>query len=405
MKLKTKLFMGVALTAALVGLGLGQSYMEKDVIEASAQTLQAPAFEVDPFWPQPLPNEWILGNVIGVAVDARDHVYIVHRAWGEGIFKPFAELGLSEGTSICCEAAPPIVEFDPDGNMVRAWGGPVEGAPYVWPESNHGIEVDHKGNVWIGGNGRADSHILKFTNDGKFLQQLGTPGLPDPDSNDTSRFSRVAKISVVEETNEAFIADGYGNRRIAVLDADTGAFKRYWGAYGEKNIVDPTERYRHDPSTPPSRTFTGPVHCVEPSDDGLLYVCDRTSDRIQVFDRAGNYKSEVLIAPETGSQGSTWDLDFSRDAAQKYIYLADGQNQRVYIIDRASMEVLTQFGGGGRQPGLWFAPHSLATDSKGNIYTTETYEGKRIQKFMYKGIKDIPKMDQGALWPAGELNK
>ena len=115
MKLKTKLFMGAALTAALVGLGLGQSYMEKDVIEASAQTRQAPAFEVDPFWPQPLPNEWILGNVIGVAVDARDHVYIVHRAWGEGIFKPFAELGLSEGTSICCEAAPPIVEFDPDG--------------------------------------------------------------------------------------------------------------------------------------------------------------------------------------------------------------------------------------------------------------------------------------------------
>ena len=402
MKLKNKVLMGVTLAVSLVGLSLGQSMMNG--MDATAQSAKAPSFEVDPFWPQPLPNGWILGNVIGVAVDARDHVYIVHRAWGDGIFKPFAELGLQQGTSICCTPAPPIVEFDPDGNLVRAWGGPVEGASYVWPDSNHGIEVDHKGNVWIGGNGRGDSHILKFTNDGKFIAQYGTPGINEPDSNDTTHFSRVAKISVVEETNEAFIADGYGNRRIAVLDADTGEFKRYWGAYGEKNIVDPTERYRHDPATPSSKTFTGPVHCVEPSNDGLLYVCDRSSDRIQVFDRAGNYKSEVLIAPETGAQGSTWDLDFSRDADQKYIYLADGQNQRVYIIERSTMEVLTKFGGGGRQPGLWFAPHSLATDSKGNIYTTETYEGKRIQKFIAQGIKDIPAMDQGALWPAGELN-
>ena len=223
MKLKNKVLMGVTLAVSLVGLSLGQSMMNG--IDATAQSAKAPSFEVDPFWPQPLPNGWILGNVIGVAVDARDHVYIVHRAWGDGIFKPFAELGLQQGTSICCTPAPPIVEFDPDGNLVRAWGGPVEGAPYVWPDSNHGIEVDHKGNVWIGGNGRGDSHILKFTNDGKFIAQYGTPGINEPDSNDTTHFSRVAKISVVEETNEAFIADGYGNRRIAVLDADTGEFK------------------------------------------------------------------------------------------------------------------------------------------------------------------------------------
>ncbi|MBT5186085.1 MAG: hypothetical protein HOH19_03370 [Kordiimonadaceae bacterium] len=404
MKLKNKVLMGAALAVSLVGLGLGQSFVEEGASTATAQSRQAPSFEVDPFWPQPLPNEWILGNVIGVAVDARDHVYIVHRAWGEGIFAPFSELGLQQGTSICCTPAPPIVEFDADGNLVRAWGGPVEGAEYTWPVSNHGIEVDHNGNIWIGGNGRGDSHVLKFTNDGKFLAQYGTPGIEESDSMDQSHFSRVAKISVVAETNEAYIADGYGNRRIAVLDADTGEFKRYWGAYGEQNIVDPTERYRHDPSTPPSRTFTGPVHCVEPSNDGLIYVCDRTSDRIQVFKTDGTYLSETLIAPETGAQGSTWDLDFSRDADQKFIYLADGQNQRVYIIERATMEVLTMFGGGGRQPGLWFAPHSLATDSKGNIYTTETYEGKRIQKFLNKGIKGIPSADQGAPWPAGELN-
>lgn len=403
MKLKNKVLMGAALAVSLVGLGLGQSYVEKGAIEAGAQSRQAPSFEVDPFWPQPLPNGWILGNVIGVAIDARDHIYIVHRAWGEGIFKPFAELGLQEGTSICCTPAPPIVEFDPDGNLVRAWGGPVEGAPYVWPESNHGIEVDYKGNIWIGGNGRADSHILKFTNDGKFLQQIGTPGFAEAASNDTTRFARVAEVAVLEETNEAFVADGYGNKRVAVLDADTGEFKRYWGAYGNKP-VDSTERYRHDPSTPPSQQFTGPVHCAEPSNDGLLYVCDRTSDRIQVFKQDGTFVMEKLIAPETLSQGSTWDIDFSKDAAQKYIYLADGQNQRVYILERETLELLTMFGGGGRQPGLWFAPHSIATDSKGNVYTTETYEGKRIQKFIYKGVKDIPAMDQGPLWPAGELN-
>ena len=244
---------------------------------------------------------------------------------------------------------------------------------------------------------------MKFTRDGTFLEQLGTPGIIESDSNDTTRFSRVAEVAVVPETNEAFVSDGYGNRRIAVLDATTGEFKRYWGAYGNKP-EDPTERYRHDPTTPPHPQFTGPVHCAEPSNDGLLYVCDRSSDRIQVFKQDGTFMYEKLIMPETLSQGSTWDLDFSNDADQKYVYLADGQNQRVHILHRETLEPIAMFGGGGRLPGLWFAPHSLATDSKGNIYTTETYEGKRIQKFIAKGITDIPAMDQGALWPAGELN-
>ena len=146
------------------------------------------------------------------------------------------------------------------------------------------------------------------------------------------------------------------------------------------------------------------MHCAQPSNDGLLYVCDRTSDRIQVFKQDGTFIFEKLVMPETLSQGSTWDISFSTDADQKYIYLADGQNQRVHILLRETLEVLTMFGGGGRQPGLWFAPHSIATDSKGNIYTTETYEGKRIQKFIYQGVKDIPNKDQGVLWPAGELN-
>tara|TARA_R110002096_G_scaffold257381_1_gene450849 strand:- start:191024 stop:192226 length:1203 start_codon:yes stop_codon:yes gene_type:complete len=396
---KNKILMGAALAVSLVGLSLGlQSCSPGD--EATAQATQAPSFEVDPFWPKPLGNEWILGNVIGVAIDERDHIFIVHRASGEGIFGPRTEIGLQTGVSICCTPAPPIIEFDPDGNVVNAWGGPVEGAPYTWPSSNHGIEIDHHGNIWIGGNGAGDSHILKFTRDGTFLEQLGTPGIVEPDSNDTTRFSRVAEVTVVAETNEAFVSDGYGNRRIAVLDATSGEFKRYWGAYGNKP-EDPTERYRHDPTTPPHTQFTGPVHCAEPSNDGLLYVCDRSSDRIQVFKQDGTFMYEKLIMPETMSQGSTWDLDFSKDPEQKYVYLADGQNQRVYILLRENLEMVTMFGGGGRQPGLWFAPHSIATDSKGNIYTTETYEGKRIQKFVYQGLKDVPAKDQGALWPAG----
>lgn len=396
---KNKLLIGAALAASLLTLSFGIQSCSPGG-DATAQAPQAPSFEVDPFWPKPLGNEWILGNVIGVAIDERDHIFIVHRASGEGIFGSRTEIGLQTGVSICCTPAPPIIEFDPDGNVVNAWGGPVEGAPYTWPSSNHGIEIDHHGNVWIGGNGQGDSHILKFTRDGTFLEQLGTPGIIESDSNDTTRFSRVAEVAVVPETNEAFVSDGYGNRRIAVLDATTGEFKRYWGAYGNKP-EDPTERYRHDPTTPLHPQFTGPVHCAEPSNDGLLYVCDRSSDRIQVFKQDGTFMYEKLIMPETLSQGSTWDLDFSKDPEQKYVYLADGQNQRVYILLRENLEMITMFGGGGRQPGLWFAPHSIATDSKGNIYTTETYEGKRIQKFVYQGLKDIPAKDQGALWPAG----
>ena len=402
MKLKNKVLIGAALTVSLVGLSLGQSYMDTG-IDATAQGPQAPSFEVDPFWPQPLGNEWILGNVIGVEIDERDHVFIVHRASGEGIFGRNTEIGLATGVSIASRPAPPIIEFDPAGNVVNAWGGPVEGAPYPWPSSNHGIEIDHHGNIWIGGNGGGDSHILKFTRDGKFIEQIGTPGISEPDSNDTTHFSRVAEVSVVPETNEAFVADGYGNRRIAVLDATTNEFKRYWGAYGNEP-VDPIERYRYAPGVA-NPQFTGPVHCAQPSKDGLLYVCDRGDDRIQVFKQDGTFMFEKVIMPETLSQGSTWDISFSTDADQKYIYLADGQNQRVHILLRETLEVLTRFGGGGRQPGLWFAPHSIATDSKGNIYTTETYEGKRIQKFVYKGVKNIPSMDQGPLWPAGKLNK
>ncbi len=283
-------------------------------------------------------------------------------------------------TGECCNPAPPVLEFDPDGNLVNSWGGKGDG--YTWPASNHGITIDNKDNVWIGGNGQGDSHILKFTHDGKFLLQIGIPG-QDPNSNAMDHFGRVAKIAFDYSANEAFMADGYGNKRVAVIDMDNGRIKRYWGAYGHK--PDDANPGRYTPDAPPAQQFRNPVHCAMPSSDGLLYVCDRPNDRIQVFRKDGTFVKEKIIAPQTLGDGSVWDIAFSRDAAQKYIYLADGKNERIYVIDRASLEILTQFGDGGRQPGAFFAVHTIATDSKGNIYTTETYEGKRVQKFVYQG--------------------
>ena len=353
----------------------------------------APRFEVDPFWPKPLPNHWVLGSVVGVGVDSRDHVFIIHRGNGDSL----TELGAARNppTGECCLPAPPVLEFDPDGNLMRSWGGPGQG--YTWPASNHGIAVDPQDNIWIGGNGQGDAHILKFTRDGRFLAQFGIPGR-DANSRSTEHFGRVAKISFDATGAEAFVADGYRHRRVAVLDAATGKVKRFWGAYG--NVPDDTNPGPYDPSAPPAQQFRTPVHCAEPTNDGLIYVCDRVNDRIQVFRRDGSFVTEKIIAPLTRGDGSTWDIAFSRDPAQRFMYVADGKNMKVYVLERASLDVLTSFGDGGRQPGLFFAVHSIATDSRGNIYTTETYEGKRVQKFVHRGMAPVTRANQGAPWPS-----
>ena len=381
---------GASFAAALVALGGSEITLER---AASAQTVvQAPRFEVDPFWPKPLPNNWVLGETIGLGIDAQDHVWIVHRADRVNAIEGAADQ--NPPTASCCRRAPWVLEFDPAGNLVGHWGGPGEG--YDWPKSNHGIFIDYKDNVWIGGNDATDAHILKFTRSGKFLMQLGHPG-QSKGSNDTENFGRVAKIFVDPKANEAYIADGYGNKRVAVLDADTGRFKRYWGAYGHK--PDDTNIGRYDPEAPPAQQFRTPVHCADLANDGLVYVCDRPNDRIQVFKADGTFVKEKFIAKKTLGDGSVWDVAFSRDPEQKYMYLADGKNEKIYVMDRQSLEILTSFGDGGRQPGQFFAVHSIATDSKGNIYTTETYEGRRLQKFVYKGIGSV-KREQGTVWPA-----
>jgi DNA-binding beta-propeller fold protein YncE len=387
---RRKLITGGALVGLFAVLGVGQAALDA---ATQAQTVRAPRFEVDPMWPKPLPNQWLLGSAIGVGVDSRDHIFIIHR--GDSTLNQRTEAGAEANPPVasCCRAAPPIIEFDPEGNVVKAWGGPGQG--YTWPNSNHGITLDNKDNVWIGGNGNSDTHILKFTHDGKFLQQFSQAGLPY-NSNSRTSFGRVAKISFDVAANEAYLADGYSHKRVAVIDMTTGTMKRLWGAYG--NVPSDSNYGPYNPDVPLIPQFRTPVHCAEPSVDGLIYVCDRPNDRIQVFQKDGKFVKEVRIAPRTRGDGSVWDIAFSRDPQQTYIYLADGKNEKIYVLDRKSLEILTSFGDGGRQPGQWFGVHSIATDSKGNIYTTETYEGPRVQKFVYKGIGSV-KRDQGVVWP------
>jgi DNA-binding beta-propeller fold protein YncE len=376
-------------------LQLGQNHLNQQVIAASNERM-APKMLVDPFWPQPLPNKWILGATIGIAIDSRDHVYIVHRNQDSNFATQ--EIGLDNGVAECCTAAPPIIEFDPEGNVVNAWGGPGQG--YTWPDSNHGLEIAPNGNIWIGGNGGGDSHMLVFSANGDFVREIGLPG-EDVDSNSTEHFNKVAEIAIDPVANEAYIADGYGNKRVAVVDVATGAFKRYWGAYGNRpsdgGII-------YDPNEPLPQQFVGPVHCAEPSNDGLIYVCDRGADRIQVFRPDGTFVKEAQVARNTRGAGSAWDIAFSRDADQEFIFLADGSNFKVHILDRNSLEKLAEFGDGGRQPGLFYGTHSIASDSRGNIYTTETYEGKRVQKFVFQGLRALSDHTTGAPWPDGEIN-
>ncbi len=388
---------GMAGAAGLV-LALGVLWLAQGQLQnrVEAQSAQAPMFQVDPFWPNPMPNAWLLGSSIGIWVDDSDVIWMVHRGNLTG-----GEAGAVDGGAECCIAAPPILAFDLEGNIVHAWG-PEAGAMYQgaeWPSSNHGIFVDHEGYVWVGGNGGGDSHILKLTQEGNVVQQFGhanaradASGTMVRGSHDMESFGRVAKIFVDEVTNEVYLADGYFNRRVAVLDQETGMVDRYWGAYGNP----PDDNYEHPAGGAVSQQFRGPVHCADVSIDRLVYVCDRGSRRIQVFTTAGEYVSEHFF----GNIGaSTWDVAFSPDEEQTYIYIPDGTNQRVRVVLRETMQELTTFGQGGRYPGMFFGAHSIATDSFGNIYTTETYEGKRIQKFAYMGMRAVNARVQGPTWP------
>ncbi len=392
---------------------IGSAILDQHAVVRAA-TVMAPRFEVDLMWPKPLPNHWILGQSIGVSADSQDHIWMIHRPGSLEAGEQHATT--KPPTAQCCVPAPPVLEFDQAGNLVGHWGGPGPG--YDWPISNHGITVDSKGNVWIGGNGRGeasgrgaqngqdeegggvesfhDNMILKFTHEGKFLMQIGKPS-SSKGSNDIANLRLPAKIFVDEKRHEIYVADGYGNHRVIVFDSETGQYKRHWGAYGHK--PDDTNLGPYKPDAPPAQQFRNPVHCAMLAHDDLLYVCDRGNDRIQVFKPDGTFVKEAFIEKQTLGSGSVWDMAFSADPQQKYLYVSDGENDRIHILDRDTLEVLTTFGEGGRQPGEFYGVHSIATDSKGNIYETETYRGQRIQRFVFKGLAPVTKKDQGVLWP------
>jgi DNA-binding beta-propeller fold protein YncE len=286
-------------------------------------------------------------------------------------------------SEFCCSSAPPVLEFDPAGNLVNHWGGP--GTGFEWPPSMHGITIDGKDNVWLAGN--AGHSILKFSKDGKFLLQIGKNG-QSKGNKDTANVNRPAEVEIDMAANEVYVADGYGNRRVIVYDADKGTFKRMWGAYGKPPTDDPNVTY--DPAKPLSTNWQT-VHCASLANDGLVYVCDRSNDRIQVFRKDGTYVKEAQIAKRTLGDGVTFDIAFSKDPQQRLMYVADGANHRVWQLLRDPMLVLDHIGNGGRYPGQFYATHNVSLDSKGNLYTVETYTGARVQKFSYKGLRNVPK--------------
>jgi len=348
----------------------------------TARSQDQPVYKVDADWPKQLPNNWIMGQVGGVAVDKQDHIWVLQRP-GSNVKD---DLGLAQNppVSICCVSAPPILVFDSEGNLIKTWGG--AGSGYDWPVSEHSIFVDQAGDVWITGNGAKDRQAIKFTSDGKPIIQIGHPSAEplkpaDMKNAETSFLGKPAGIEVDEKAHELYVADGYFNRRVIVYDSVTGAFKRMWGAYGNPPS-DEDYGGPYVPGSPTSKLFRNPVHCVHIAHDGLVYVCDRSDDRIQVFTKEGKFVKEFFVHPETVGMGADYDIAFSHDAAQKYLLVADGEDNVIWILLRSDGSAVGTIGHAGRNAGQFHHVHSIVMDSKGNFYTGEVDTGRRVQRFM-----------------------
>jgi sugar lactone lactonase YvrE len=334
-----------------------------------------PAFTVDPAWPLEMPNKWILGAVTGVFVDAKQHVWVTHLP--ETLTEEETSVEQKPPIGTCCAAAPPVIEFDAQGKVVQGWGKGSVDDTSSWPRNPHGIFVDHNDFVWIGT--YMHHRVMKFTRDGKLLMTIGQYD-KNAGSNDTTLLGGPAGIWVDPKTNEVYIADGYRNRRVVVFDGATGKYLRHWGAYGEK----PDDSEKFDPKTMVSGALPkqfSTVHGLTGSKDGKIYVADRRGNRIQVFDHQGKFLAEKVVAPATLASGSAFVIVLSPDAQEQWLYLADGTNHKVWILRRSDLEVVGEFGRGGRQVGQFLRPHGMSIDGQGNLYVGEASTGRRLQKF------------------------
>jgi len=378
----TKWMVGVSIALA-VTISCAVTLLERRV-SAQASRQQVPRFEPDPLWSQALPNKWVTGQVGGVAVDSHDNVWVFHRE--ATIPDGEKAASLTPPQAECCIPAPAVLEFGPDGKFLQAWGGP--GAGYEWPTTQHGIFVDDKDNVWLSGSAKEDNQILKFTNKGKFLMQIGHAG-KNKGSNDTANLGGPAGLFVYQKTNELFVADGYFNHRVIVFDADTGAYKRHWGAYGKK----PEDDYKFPPRAqlvqgPPPPQFNNPVHAVLVSNDEIVYVADRTNNRLQVFKLDGTFIKEIFIARNTlQAEGTVHHFAMSPDKDQKFLYVLDGSNKAIRVLNRQTLEIVSNIGGhSGHNAREFFHAHSFAADSKGNLFIGEVNNGQRYYKYAFKGM-------------------
>jgi hypothetical protein len=438
--------------------------LKKSGVYNASGTGKTPGFVIDPSWPPPLPNNWLLGQIGGLYVDQHDHVWVYNRARTmtteeAGLEGPVPGATDQQGQPVnglghvraygpvadCCKAAPSVLELDADGKLLRAWGGPSDPgflggkckaeAGCIWPATEHGIYVDQNDNVWIsgssaaaggtGGAGRGtppwttnkeggDGFVLKFDMNGNFKLRIGgTPKGPDSNDthggiNDTPVLYQAADMVVDPATNRLYIADGYGNRRVLIVDANTGKYIGHFGAYGNNPVDDGAARSAgpwiadYSKGNKKPAFFRNPVHCVKIASDGKVYVCDRGNDRIQVFDKndsslgkpcsnpAGatgkcGFVAEQFISDHTNIIGTAVSMNFSADKAQSCLYVGDNANMTIYILSRSNLQELGRLGRSGRMAGEFHYLHQVSVDSKGNIYTGEVDTAKRIQKFLRYG--------------------
>lgn len=332
----------------------------------------APTFQVDPAWPKPLPSNWIIGQVGGIFADSQNHIWIIHRP---GTLTERESRAATDPRVQCCVAAPEVIEFDQDGNVIQAWS--IRGEGHDAPQNEHGIYVDNGDYVWVGGNGENDGIVLKFTRNGDFVLQIGQQG-PQTDSTDTARMGRPSGMVVDSGAAELFVSDGYYNHRVIVFDTNTGEFKRMWGAYG--NPPEDQDMPEFDPSQAPPRQFSNPVHCITMSRDGEIFVCDRSNNRLQIFEKDGSFLREIFVNAQT-RPGAVGSVAFWPDADQSLLFVSDDSNGNVHTIRREDGALLGSFGRVGTLPGEFDNLHLITMDRQGNIYTAEV-QGKRVQKFV-----------------------